>query len=83
MHASGNFTVTLTPQPADDPGALPALARTALAKQFHGDLEATSRGTMLSAMTPVKGSAGYVALEAVTGVLHGRAEASFCSTPAH
>jgi hypothetical protein len=45
----------------------------ALAKQFHGDLQGTSRGTMLSAMTAVKGSAGYVALEAVTGALHGRA----------
>jgi hypothetical protein len=27
---------------------------------------------MLTAMTPVKGSAGYVAIEKVTGTLHGR-----------
>jgi hypothetical protein len=41
-------------------------------KKFSGDLEATSKGEMLSAMTDVKGSAGYVALERVSGTLHGR-----------
>jgi len=41
-------------------------------KQFHGDLEATSKGEMLSAMTDTKGSAGYVAIERVTGKLQGR-----------
>jgi hypothetical protein len=41
-------------------------------KQFHGDLEATSKGQMLSAVTAVKGSAGYVAIERVSGTLHGR-----------
>jgi hypothetical protein len=41
-------------------------------KQFHGDLEASSKGQMLAAMTSVKGSAGYVAIEQVTGSLHGR-----------
>ena len=41
-------------------------------KQFHGDLEATSKGQMLTAGTSVKGSAGYVAIEKVGGVLHGR-----------
>jgi hypothetical protein len=40
-----------------------------LDKQFRGDLEATSRGQMLTAMTDVKGSAGYVAIERVTGTL--------------
>jgi hypothetical protein len=43
-----------------------------LDKQFHGDLEATSKGEMLTAMTEVKGSAGYVAIERVSGTLHGR-----------
>ncbi len=42
-------------------------------KQFHGDLEATSKGEMLSAGGSVKGSAGYVAIERVSGTLHGRA----------
>jgi hypothetical protein len=41
-------------------------------KQFHGDLEGTSKGEMLAARGGVEGSAGYVALEQVTGSLHGR-----------
>jgi hypothetical protein len=44
-----------------------------LDKQFRGDLEVSSRGEMLSAGTSVNGSAGYVALERVTGALHDRA----------
>ena len=43
-----------------------------LDKQFRGDLDATSKGEMLAANTEVKGSAGYVAMERVTGKLHGR-----------
>jgi len=43
-----------------------------LDKQFHGDLEATSKGQMLAIDTDVTGSAGYVAMEQVTGMLHGR-----------
>jgi hypothetical protein len=70
-HASGPFDVKLTPQPAE-PDIDGGLARMALDKTFHGDLEATSKGTMLSAMTEVKGSAGYVALERVIGTLQGR-----------
>jgi hypothetical protein len=42
-------------------------------KRFEGDLQGASRGTMLTAMTAVKGSAGYVAVERVTGPLAGRA----------
>lgn len=41
-------------------------------KQFHGELEGTSQGEMLGAQTEVKGSAGYVAMERVTGTLNGR-----------
>jgi len=41
-------------------------------KQFHGDLEATSKGQMLAFSTEVKGSAGYVAMEQVNGTLRGR-----------
>ena len=46
--------------------------RMSLDKQFQGDLEGTGRGEMLTALTDVKGSAGYVAIERVTGTLHGR-----------
>lgn len=68
--ASGAFDVQLTPQ---SDGAGSALGRMTIAKTFHGDLEATSDGQMLTAMTDVQGSAGYVAIERVTGTLHRRA----------
>lgn len=48
------------------------VARMSIDKQFHGHLEATSKGEMLTAGTAVKGSAAYVAIERVTGTLHGR-----------
>jgi len=73
FHASGSFDVKLTPQKPDNPEAESSkLGRMAIEKQFQGDLEAVSKGEMLSAMTDVKGSAGYVALERVTGTLGGR-----------
>ena len=76
-HASGSFEVKLKPQKADNAEAESAnLGRMSIDKQFHGDLEATSQGEMLSAMTEVKGSAGYVAMERVTGTLHGRSRES-------
>lgn len=71
MHASGAFEVTLTPQTPEENVGDPTVGRMAIDKQFHGDLEATSKGQMLAAMTDIKGSAGYVAMERVTGELHG------------
>jgi hypothetical protein len=71
-HASGAFEVKVTPQPQDDKSAGPTVGRMSLDKQFHGDLEATSKGEMLAVSTAVKGSAGYVAMEQVSGTLHGR-----------
>src|SRR5437879_5594534 len=68
----GNFDVKLTPEALADKDADKTLARMSIDKQFHGDLDATSKGEMLSAVTPVKGSAGYVAIERVTGTLKGR-----------
>lgn len=68
--ASGTFEVKMTPQ--DDKSEDANLGRMLLDKQFHGDLEATGKGQMLTAMTPVQGSAGYVAIEKVTGTLKGR-----------
>ena len=69
--ASGTFDVKLGAQVMDD-NAEGALGRMSLDKQFHGDLEGTSKGQMLTAATSVKDSAGYVAIERVTGTLHGR-----------
>ena len=71
-HARGTFEVKLNPQPSDDKSADATLGRMTIDKQFHGDLEATSKGQMLSAGTAVKGSAGYVAMERVSGTLNGR-----------
>ena len=68
--ARGPFDVTLAPQ--TDAGAPAALGRMTIDKRFHGDLDATSQGQMLTAMTDTKGSAGYVAVERVTGTLGGR-----------
>ena len=70
--ATGNFEVKLHPQPLSDPTADASLGRLSIDKQFSGDLNATSKGEMLSAGTATKGSAGYVAIERVSGALHGR-----------
>lgn len=68
-HASGEFEVKMIPQPAEDKTSI---GKFSLDKKFHGDLEATSKGEMLAIMTTVQGSAGYVAMEQVTGTLNGR-----------
>jgi hypothetical protein len=69
--ASGTFEVKLAPQTLAKAES-PALGRMSIDKQFHGDLEGTSTGEMLTASTDVKGSAGYVAIERVSGTLRGR-----------
>jgi hypothetical protein len=71
-HAHGVFEVKLTPQPPEDKSEGLTLGRMLLDKQFHGDLEATSQGQMLTGMTAVQGSGAYVAIERVSGTLHGR-----------
>lgn len=71
--ARGRFTVQMTPQgePSTQEGV--SLGRMLLDKRFEGDLVGTGQGQMLTALTPVKGSAGYVAIERFVGSLHGRA----------
>ena len=71
MTARGTFEVKMTPQPPDD-GAGGGFDRLFGDKQFHGELDAVSKGQMLATRTAVEGSAGYVALELVTGKLNGR-----------
>ena len=70
--ASGTFDVKLIPQALEENVGDPSVGRLSIDKQFHGDLEATSKGQMLAAGTDVADSAGYVALERVVGTLHGR-----------
>jgi uncharacterized protein DUF3224 len=69
IHASGAFEVKLVPQTPDGVFENATTGRMTIDKQFHGDLEGTSKGQMLTAMTETKGSAGYVAIERVTGTL--------------
>jgi hypothetical protein len=71
-HATGPFDVKLAPLDPANKTDDNALGRMSIDKQFHGDLEGTSKGEMLTAGTGVKGSAGYVAIERVSGTLQGR-----------
>jgi hypothetical protein len=71
-HARGTFEVQMNPRAPEDKAEGASLGRLSLDKKFHGDLVATGKGEMLTAVTDVKGSAGYVAIERITGTLHGR-----------
>jgi hypothetical protein len=70
--AKGEFDVKLTPLGTDDKSDAAPVGSMSISKQLHGDLEGTSKGQMLTATTDVKGSAVYVAIERITGTLHGR-----------
>jgi hypothetical protein len=73
IEANGTFEVQVNVQKADNQEAESAkLGRMSLEKRFHGELQATSAGEMLSVGTEIAGSAGYVAMERVNGTLHGR-----------
>jgi len=71
-HATGAFEVKLTPLDPAFKAEDNSIARYSIDKQFHGALEATGKGEMLSGAGSVKGSGGYVAIERVTGTLDGR-----------
>jgi hypothetical protein len=70
--ASGTFEVKMAPINVANVASDPVLGLAALAKTWHGDLEGTSQGKMLSAGTAMKDSAAYVAMEKVEGTLKGR-----------
>ncbi|MGN8225999.1 DUF3224 domain-containing protein [Gracilimonas sp. BCB1] len=73
MKITGEFEVKLNPIDSYAEGEKGiTLNRMSIDKSFSGELNANSKGEMLSAMTPVKGSAGYVAIEQVTGELEGK-----------
>ena len=72
LHATGPFDVKVVPQGTPDKAEGSTLARMSIEKQYHGALEASAKGEMLSAGTEVQGSAGYVAIERVTGTLNGK-----------
>jgi hypothetical protein len=70
MEISGKFDVKMSPQPQD--GAAEAPGRMLLDKRYNGALDATGTGQMLARMTATQGSAGYVAMELVSGSLDGK-----------
>jgi hypothetical protein len=70
--ARGTFEVKINPLTTYENAEGSPLGRLSIDKQFKGDLEATSKGEMLSAGGRVKGSAGYVAIERVRGSLRGK-----------
>jgi predicted flavoprotein YhiN len=73
QRATGSFDVKVNAAKPDTQVARAAnLSRLTIDKRFHGDLEGISKGEMLALQTETKGSAGYVALERVTGKLKGR-----------
>ena len=70
--AKGEFTVKLLPLAMEGQPEGAKLRRMSIDKTISGDLVAMTTGQMLSAMTNVEGSAGYVAIERVEGSLHGK-----------
>ena len=70
--AQGSFEVKMTPQAWSEGSSEHNLGRFLMQKTFHGDIEGISEGQMLSAGSAEKGSAGYVAIEKITGTLQGR-----------
>lgn len=70
---SGKFDLVLKPLDTYAAGVDGVkLGRMGIDKTFFGGLSAVSKGEMLNALSPVEGSAGYVAVEQVTGELEGR-----------
>jgi Protein of unknown function (DUF3224) len=64
--ATGTFEIELRPGPPELDGKA---QRFDFDKTFHGDLEGTGKGLMVSAGDPTAGAAGYVAIETVRGRL--------------
>jgi hypothetical protein len=70
--ASGTFEVAMKALPNDQKVEGLEVGRHSIAKEFKGDLVGTSKGEMTGVGTSVEGSAGYVAVEQVSGTLKGR-----------
>jgi uncharacterized protein DUF3224 len=70
--AQGSFEVKVAPLPAGDGTKATSIARYSLDKTYRGDLEGASAGEMMGVGNPASGTAGYVAIEQITGTLDGR-----------
>ncbi len=67
--ATGHFRVGMVHQ-EENRGDGNQLERMTLNKTFMGDLSGSGAGAMLTAITSVPGSADYVVIERISGVLH-------------
>ncbi len=72
QHASGSFEITMTPAAPPQHEGCTAVGRMVLDKQYAGELAASGKGEMLTAVTDTPGSAAYVAIERITGSLQGK-----------
>jgi len=70
--AKGTFDVTITPQAHQEGVGDASIGRMTIPKKFSGEFNGTSNGQMLAFRSPVTGSAGYVAMDKVQGVMNGR-----------
>jgi Protein of unknown function (DUF3224) len=70
-HVTGEFNVKMVPLPEPEDAPETDIGRMSLDKTYYGPLKATAAGDFLSIMGNVQGSAGYVAMERVTGTLEG------------
>ncbi len=70
--ASGSFEITSTPEPPFDSTNNVLLGRMTFVKEFQGPLVGSSTVHMTYARTPKDSSAGYVAVEKITGTLEER-----------
>jgi hypothetical protein len=77
QQVKGEFEVRRGTEPACDMGEGVQAGHFRFDKRFRGDLDATSVVHMLAVMTEVQGSAGYVAIERISGTLHRRQGAFF------
>ena len=71
--AAGSFTVSMRPAAPPERAGRTTLGRMILEKEYDGALAASGKGEMLTAVTDTPGSASYVAIEQVSGVLLERA----------
>lgn len=72
MITRGTFGIEATPGPPFDTDEGVVLGRMTFSKQFSGPLDAAGTVHMTYARAPEDSSAGYVAVEKITGALEGR-----------
>ena len=77
QQVKGEFEVKRSPEDPCDMGDGVVAGHFRFDKRFHGALDAVSVVNMLAVGTAVPGSAGYVAVERLSGSLQGRAGTFF------